>query len=321
MDTLGTHGQGSLPLPPPIGPPFLAPRRRLPPWIRQFGLPAVLFLMTVGTTALAGAWQLGLDPLRHPAVLVRGLPFAATLLLILLAHEFAHYVTARRYGLPTSLPYFLPVPSFIGTFGAFIRIHSPILQRRALIDIGASGPLVGFGLSLVAVAVGLAFSTVVEESRVGGLMLGEPLIFTALSRLVLGALPAHHDVLLHPIAFAGWIGLFVTALNLIPIGQLDGGHVAYAVLGTRQGSLAILMVGVLLGLGFGWPGWGGPPTWSGWPGWYLWAGLTAVLGVRHPPVADAEMALDRRRTVIGWLALLVFVLTFTPKPFAFGEGP
>ena len=294
--------------------------RRVSQWARQFGLPAGLFLMTVGTTMLAGAWQLGLDPLRHPAALVDGLPFAATLLTILLAHEFAHYITARQYGLPTSLPYFLPFPSLIGTFGAFIRIHSPILQRRALIDIGASGPLVGFVLSLVAVGVGLAFSTVVETSPAGGLQLGEPLIFTALSRLVLGTLPDHHDVLLHPIAFAGWIGLFVTALNLIPIGQLDGGHVAYAILGTRQASLAILMVGVLLGLGFGWPGWGGWPAWSGWPGWYLWAGLTAVLGVRHPSVAD-ETALDRRRTIIGWVTLLVFVLTFTPKPFAFGDGP
>ncbi len=313
MDPFKTNGWS------PIHEPTLAEPGRRAPW-RRLLVPGLLFLITVATTLIAGAWQQGLDPLRHPAHLVRGVPFAFTLLLILLTHELAHYVTSRRYGLPTSLPYFLPAPSFIGTFGAFIRMHAPILQRRALIDIGASGPLVGFAVSVVAVVIGLALSTVVGE-RSGGIQLGEPLIFKALAYLVLGIPPPDHDILLHPIAFAGWIGLFVTSLNLIPIGQLDGGHVAYAVFGRRQATLSIATIVMLIGLGFGWPGWGGLPAWSGWPGWYVWAGLTAVLGVRHPPVADAEQALDRRRQVLGWLTLAVFLLTFTPRPFATGDEP
>lgn len=273
--------------------------RRHFPWINL-----VLFLATVFTTLMAGALQQGVNVFRNPVGLVSGIPFSFTLMAILLTHEMGHYLTSRRHGVGATLPFFIPAPSIIGTFGAFIRMTSPIMNKRALIDIGASGPIAGFIVAILSVAVGLNYSLVIETPTAEGLKLGSPLIFSAISDLTIGPIPDGHDVLLHPIAFAGWIGLFVTALNLIPIGQLDGGHVVYAVFGRRHRTISLIMIPVLILLGI-----------YGWPGWFLWAFLPLIFGINHPPVLDADSPLDRNRQIIGWISLAIFVLTFTPTPF------
>ncbi len=273
----------------------------------SYRIHVILFVATVFTTLLAGALMEGTNPLRNPSSLAKGIPFSFTLMTILLTHEMGHYLTAKRYGVPATLPYFIPappIPFLIGTFGAFIRMKSPILTKKAILEIGASGPIAGFVVAIVAVIVGLNQSQVVSETSTSTtLKLGAPLIFDFLNRLLLDV-PEGSDVLLHPVAFAGWIGLFVTALNLIPIGQLDGGHVVYALLGKRHIMVSIGMVGVLLVMGF-----------IGWPGWYFWAFLTAILGVRHPPMVDPEVVLETKQKLIGWLSLAIFVLCFTPNPF------
>lgn len=267
----------------------------------------ILFVATVFTTLLAGALMEGADLFHNPASIAKGIPFSFTLMAILLTHEMGHYLTAKNYGVPATLPYFIPappIPFLIGTFGAFIRMKSPILTKRAILEIGASGPIAGFVVALVAVMIGLNLSQVVTEtSSPAALKLGAPLIFNFLNDLLL-EVPEGSDVLLHPVAFAGWIGLFVTALNLIPIGQLDGGHVVYALLGKKHKMVSIGMIGVLLVMGF-----------IGWPGWYVWAFLTAILGVKHPPMVDPETFLLPRQKFIGWFSLAIFVLCFTPNPF------
>src|SRR5881628_4080364 len=242
-------------------PPFLsldqeeeAPEARL----SDLALPIVLFLLTVFTTLWAGAYATRSNPkegplqflLSDPAALLKGLPFAGTLMGILVTHEFGHYLFSRIHRVPASLPLFLPgPPHFIGTFGAIIRMRSPILSRRALFDIGVAGPIAGFVVAVVALVIGLSLSKVVTNEAVYGLHLGEPLLLQFVSWLVLGPLPQGYDVVLHPVGFAAWFGLFVTSLNLIPIGQLDGGHVAYALWGTRQRTMALAIVPIMLALG------------------------------------------------------------------------
>jgi membrane-associated protease RseP (regulator of RpoE activity) len=184
-------------------------------------------------------------------------------------------------------------------------MRSPILNRKALFDIGVAGPIAGFVVAVAALVVGLELSTIVENERAFGIHLGEPLLLQLVSWLVLGSVPEGYDVVLHPIGFAAWFGLFVTSLNLIPIGQLDGGHVAYALWGERQRTMALAIVPVLLVLGF-----------IGWPGWFLWAGMAGMLGLTHPPVVDPHAALGRTRVWVGWFALAIFVLTFAPIPFS-----
>ncbi|MGQ0810752.1 MAG: site-2 protease family protein [Nitrospiraceae bacterium] len=277
-------------------------------------LPIGLFVLTVFTTLWAGAYQTNTSPfvgawrflINDPAVLWRGVPFAATLLVILVTHEFGHYLLSRLHRVPASLPLFIPgPPHFIGTFGAIIRMRGPIMHRKALFDIGVAGPIAGFVVAVLALIVGLKLSKVVSGQTSYGLHLGEPLLLQLLSWVVIGPLPAKADVLLHPIGFAAWFGLFVTSLNLIPIGQLDGGHVAYALWGTRQRTMALAIVPILIVLGF-----------VGWPGWFLWAGMAGMLGLAHPPVLDPEAALGRTRILIGWGALAIFILTFAPVPFS-----
>ena len=182
-------------------------------------------------------------------------------------------------------------------------MRSPILNRQALFDIGVAGPIAGFVVAVIALVIGLRWSTVVVDQGFFGLRLGEPLLLQFFSWLVLGPTPEGYDVILHPVAFAAWFGLFVTSLNLIPIGQLDGGHVAYALWGNRQRSIALAVVPVLLFLGF-----------IGWPGWFLWAGMAGILGLAHPPVMDPETRLGPIRMWIGWAAIAIFALTFAPVP-------
>ena len=270
-------------------------------------LPGILFIATVFTTLLAGALFQGANPFRNPASLVQGIPFSFTLLAILLTHEFGHYFASKRHGVPVTLPYFIPappVPFIIGTFGAFIRMKGPILRKKALLDIGAAGPIAGFIVTIPAIIIGLQQSEVVRLDGAGGLLLGNPLLFSFLSEWIIGPLPEGHDVILHPIAFAGWIGLLVTFLNLIPIGQLDGGHVGYALLGEKQRYVSLAMVGILIFMGI-----------YAWPGWFLWAFLTAVLGTGHPPIIDGDQPLDSKSRMVGLVTLIIFVLCFIPVPF------
>jgi membrane-associated protease RseP (regulator of RpoE activity) len=274
---------------------------------RQYGIPLFLFILTCITTLGAGALQIGINPFDEPGRIMEGAPFALPLMLILLSHEFGHYFASRFHHVNATLPYFIPAPSIIGTFGAFIKMKSPIETRKALIDIGASGPLVGFVFSVMASIVGLVLSDIreVPQNVEGMLLLGDSLLFTSLSDIILGPVPEGSDIFLHPIAFAGWIGLFVTALNLIPIGQLDGGHVTYAFLGSDDHrKLSMLLVGLLALCGFLY-----------WPGWAMWAFLMLVLGIKHPPVMYWEAPLDRRRRKIGFAAIIIFILTFPLNPF------
>ncbi len=274
---------------------------------RRYILPLILFIVTVFTTIFAGAMQQGADPIQNPLSLIEGIPFSFTLLLILGTHEFSHYFTSRMHGVRVTLPYFIPSPfPPVGTFGAFIKMKSPILTKEALIDIGISGPIGGFIVSIIAVMVGLNLSTVVSVGAYEGVKLGSPLIFEWLSGIIVGAPKEGYDILLHPVAFAGWIGFFVTFLNLLPIGQLDGGHIAYAILGERQRIVSIVMIPVLLFLGY-----------YGWHGWFLWAILVSILGIRHPPIIDPEIPIDRRHRLLGLAALVMFTITFIPIPFSF----
>ena len=275
---------------------------------RDFLIPIALFILTVATTIIAGALQKGVNPFQEPFRLIEGIPFSLTLLTILLTHEFGHFFASRRHGVKASFPYFIPAPPpfLVGTFGAVIKTRSPIMDKRALLDIGAIGPLSGFLTSIIMTVIGLNFSTIItipEEKEVLGL--GSSLIFSILSYFVIGPVPEGQDILLHPIAFAGWIGFFITSLNLLPIGQLDGGHIIYAVFGKWHRLISITMIGILVIFGI-----------FTWQGWLLWAMLVTLLGIKHPPLMDGQIALDRRRKIIGWLSLAVFVLTFIPLPIA-----
>jgi len=279
--------------------PVSVPGRRL--WVH-----GLLFIATVASTLFAGSVQQGVNPLETPSGWIRGIPFSFTLLAILLTHEMGHYLTSRWHRVDASLPYFIPSPTFIGTFGAFIRMRSPIMEKRALLDIGASGPIAGFIVSIAAVGIGLKYSTVVQSQDLSGLGLGAPLIFQFISYWVLGPVGEGYDVVLHPVAFAGWIGLFVTALNLIPIGQLDGGHVVFAILERKHRLISLSMVPILFAMGF-----------FGWSGWYVWAVLPLLIGIGHPPTKDPDERLDPARRAVAWTTLAIFVLCFTPEPFFF----
>ncbi len=265
----------------------------------------LLFIFTLFSTLVAGALQKGINLLKEPGRIHEGLPFSLTLMTILMSHELSHYFASKKHHTKATLPYFIPAPSIIGTFGAFIKMKSPIITRKALVDIGASGPIAGFIISVLASIIGLSYSKVISLTHTeGALGLGDSILFSLLSRLILGVTPDSYDILLHPVAFAGWIGLFVTSLNLLPIGQLDGGHIAYALLGERHRYVSKVLVGVLLLLGLFF-----------WEGWALWALLMLILGLRHPPVLYWEIPLDPKKRFIGWLALIIFVLTFIPAPF------
>jgi membrane-associated protease RseP (regulator of RpoE activity) len=240
-------------------------------------------------------------------LLVRGLWYSATILAILGCHEFGHYLACRYYGVDASLPYFLPAPLLTGTLGAVIRIREPIATKRMLFDIGIAGPIAGFLVAVPAIFIGVAMSNVVRvpEGFVG-FELGEPLLFQAAAGLLWGAIPDGYSLNMHPMAFAGWFGLLATALNLFPIGQLDGGHISYAVLGPRSVYVTLLTFVVALVLAYFYRS------------WVVWTGLLALmlfmLGPRHPRVFDEHVPLDRARMLLAAAALVIFVLCFTPAP-------
>lgn len=246
--------------------------------------------------AIAAMWS-------HPVEVLTGLPFSLTLLTILLAHEFGHYLACRYYRVDASLPYFIPFPSFIGTLGAFIRIRSPIYSRQVLFDIGIAGPLAGFVFLLPALAIGLAYSKILPgiASR-GDLIMGVPPLMWLLDKAIFpGIAPA--DIYLHPVARAAWVGIFATALNLLPIGQLDGGHILYSFVGDRHKLLSKIFVAALLPLGL---------FTRYWP-WFLWAVLLYIFCLRHPSIFDSARLSPGRRW-LGYLALAIFLLCFMATP-------
>lgn len=288
---------------PPAAPPVWVPAATLTRRSRLRPIHVVLFVATLFTTTLAGSFQAGVNPLADWRLLAHGLPFSATLMGILLVHEMGHYLTSRVHGVEATPPYFIPGPPFlVGTFGAFIRMHTPT-SRKALFDVGAAGPWAGFLVAIPAVFYGLSLSEVrTLAPQSGGLVLGESLVFTWLARLALGVTPSDATILLHPIALAGWFGLFVTFLNLLPVGQLDGGHVVYALLGRRHRLVARVGVLVIIGLAF-----------LGWQGWLMWAVLVTMLGLDHPPTVD-DTPLDPARRAAAWLTIVLFAITFMPVP-------
>ena len=264
----------------------------------------LLFIATFFTTLISGALLNGVIPWEEPEKIYRGLPFSLTLLLILMVHELSHYFTSRRHHVSATLPYFIPAPPIIGTFGAIIKMKPPIPDKRSLIDIGASGPIGGFIIAIIACVIGLSLSEVKPAGALdGGLAFGSSLLFSFLSEIVLQTGPEEYDVMLHPVAFAGWIGLLVTSLNLLPIGQLDGGHIVYALFGEKHRLIAKITIPILIVMGI-----------TLWPGWIVWAILMIIMGYKHPPVVYPHIQLDKNRKIIGWISLAIFILTFTPMP-------
>ncbi len=250
---------------------------------------------------------------RHPVALAAGLPFALTLLTILLAHELGHFFACRHHHIRSSYPFFIPFPSLMGTFGAFILIRSPIRTTRALFDVGASGPLVGFLLAVPALAYGVLHAKIVpglDDTRTVDLAFGTPLLLRLFASVL------HPDVhpgmlLLNPIGRAAWVGLFATSLNLLPVAQLDGGHILRSLDPRLHLYVSMLLPLALLSLGlFGF-----------WQGWYVWGIL--LLGMRFlriPPIYDPT-PLDPLRRLGAFLALLVFLLCFMPAPLYFSPNP
>jgi membrane-associated protease RseP (regulator of RpoE activity) len=321
---------------------FLAPP---PPRRARLWLHILLLVLTLFTTLVVGARleynflhnlpsfslqddTLPMFPLswilRSPSNILLGLPFAGALMAILLSHEMGHYVYCMRYGVNATLPYFIPAPTLIGTLGAFIRIKSPIRSRDALFDIGIAGPIAGFVVATLVLIWSLWLSKPMPvNAAVSDVQFGMPLIF----HVVYGAVGFFRGpgtwqvplsrVYLHPTGVAAWVGMFATALNLLPGGQLDGGHIVYAVWPRAHRHVGNLVIGILLPLGFvaifrekGWI----DPSWAGWAGWLVWVIFIGVSGLRHPIVPQYP-GVDRRRRWLALVALAMFILTFVPEPF------
>jgi membrane-associated protease RseP (regulator of RpoE activity) len=237
---------------------------------------------------------------------VQGIYYSVAIMTILLSHEMGHYFMSRRYGVPATLPYFLPFPlSPFGTFGAIIKMRGVICDKKALFDIGVAGPLAGFIVAVPFIVLGIKWSTVTAISpEMQAIQLGDPLIFKILQSLLIGKIPAGYDLVLHPFGFAGWVGLFVTALNLLPVGQLDGGHILYALFGERSKWIFMTVIFALAMVAIFYN-----------PGWLFLVILLLIFGMRHPQPMDAVTPLDARRKLLAFAILLIFILSFTPAPF------
>lgn len=266
----------------------------------------MLFALTFVTTTWAGAVYQGVDVTRSPGAILAGLPYSVGLLLILGVHEFGHYFAARAHDIKVTPPFFIPFPFALGTFGAFIQMRSPTPTRRALFDVAIAGPLAGFVIAVPAVMIGLQSSQVIPASVApeGG-TLSSSLLFSMLSRFVLGDLSNRgYMIQLSPLAFAGWLGLLVTALNLLPIGQLDGGHIARAMFGSRTGERisaatmgGLLLLAVLV-----------------WPGLLLWALIIFLIAGRGVPPLNDLSPLAIRQLWLGYAAFAILALILVPMP-------
>jgi membrane-associated protease RseP (regulator of RpoE activity) len=289
-----------------------APRDTFP-WVN-----VVLFGLTCLSTLIVGAVLMApftdrldesatsfiRDIFRTPSILLSGLPFSIAIMGILFAHEMGHYLTCRYYGIDATLPYFIPAPTLVGTMGAFIKIRSPIHHRPALLEVGIAGPIAGFLLSVPTLIIGLSRSSFITiDPNQAGFGLGEPLIFKLAEILMGKTPPAGMDINLHPIGIAAWFGFLATALNLLPVGQLDGGHIAYALFGRLHRKISHGFLFFLIPLGIFY-----------WQGWLVWATALLFLGLRHPVTVDDSVPLSRRHFWLGWFALLMFILCFTPMP-------
>jgi len=308
--------------PPTVVPPQIIWQTR-PKFRDRVWLHVVLLAATIATTTLAGAAHydsfatdfgtraLGLSA---SALFLRGFWYSGTILTILGLHELGHYLACRYYDVDASLPFFMPVPLPItGTLGAFIRIREPIRSKRTLFDIGIAGPLAGFLVAVPALFIGISMSHIVREPNLAALPpgvisyeIGEPLLFRLVSRLVWGTPADGYTLNMHPVAFGAWFGLLATALNLFPVGQLDGGHISYAVLGRKSTYVTLAMVAVALTL-----------TYLS-RSWLVWTGLMIVMlfvfGPRHPRTLDEHVPLDRARIALAVVALVMLILCFTPVP-------
>lgn len=271
----------------------------------------VLLLLTIITTTFVGAQYsqtcagffsraFSLDFWRDSVRLLNGLAFSLSVLAILSTHELGHYVLARKHRIAVTLPYFIPAPIGLGTLGAFIRLKAPIESRKSLFDVGIAGPLAGLAVALPVFVLGLLFSNV---QACGRSVYGNSIFVDALSALVHGSHPRGWILVMHPLAYAGWVGFLMTGLNLLPIGQLDGGHVTYAILGRYATLIAQVAFFVMIALSVVYPG------------WLVWAFLILVLGLRHPPPLNDVTPLDTPRRVLGIATMLFALLIIVPVPF------
>jgi membrane-associated protease RseP (regulator of RpoE activity) len=259
--------------------------------MRRTWIHIVLFILTVAST-----W------------VTVSLSYCIAIMLILLGHEMGHYFMSRRNSMMASLPFFLPLPiiSPFGTLGAIIRMEGSLPSRKAIFDTGVAGPLISFLLSTPAIYFGLKLSETIPASQVKGevIRLADPLLFSLLQGLVMGSVPSNYEVMVHPIAYAGWVGLFVTAFNLLPVGQLDGGHVAYALFGKKSRNIFAIAIGIMAFIFVFYS-----------IVWFLPLVLMVLFGLRHPIPSDDQTPLDMRRKLIGGLVFLFLILSFTPSPF------
>jgi membrane-associated protease RseP (regulator of RpoE activity) len=273
--------------------------------LKRYALHGGLFFLTVLST-----WYVVAVGYDAAGVLVYrpldGLIYSVSIMTILLAHEMGHYLVSRRYGVTATLPFFIPFPfSPFGTFGAVIKMRGVIADKKALFDIGVAGPLSGFILSLPCAFIGVALSHAVKvDPSSNPVTLGEPLLLKLFERVLVGELPHGYDLLIHPLGFAGWVGLFVTALNLLPVGQLDGGHIVYAAFGSKSKFIPRVLIILLLLFAVFYNA-----------GWLVLAVLLMVFGLGHPDPVDPFTPLDGKRKVLALAMLAVFVLSFVPAPF------
>jgi membrane-associated protease RseP (regulator of RpoE activity) len=287
---------------------------------RRWPLHVLLFLLTCVTTFLVTG--LALTPDGGIRILWSdGLSYSIGLMAILLSHEMGHYIMSVRWGVHATLPYFIPFPDIpwiaqspFGTLGAVIAMKSPIPNRRALIDIGAAGPLAGFAVTLVVLTVGISLSSIQPLPQgwpppgYSAYIFGDSLLFRGLAWLILGPVPDGSDIFLHPLARAGWVGMFVTALNLLPIGQLDGGHIAFALYRKHYRKIVSVVTVVLIGMVF--------VSMV----WLLFAVMAVFLGRRHPPPLDDTDPVDRTRRIVGYICIAILVLSFIPVPLEIVTG-
>ena len=285
--------------------------RPVRPWLHW-----LLFGLTFLTTTWAGALHQGTNLLYEPERFAVGLPYSIGLLLILGVHELGHYFTAKRHGIHVTPPFFIPVPFALGTFGAFIQMKSPTEHRRALFDVAVAGPLAGLVVAIPALLIGLENSEVlaagVEPTRgmMRGTSVGSSVLFALLSKLMLGPeLQYGHLLRLSPLAFAGWLGLLVTALNLLPIGQLDGGHMARSMFGSRIGATisTVAMWSLLLLALFVWPG------------LLFWAIIVFFIAGRGTPPLNDLTPISAGRQWLGYATFLILALILIPLPHAFWD--
>lgn len=276
----------------------------------------LLFVATLATTTWAGALQAGVNLLQQPERFTVGLPYSLGLLLILGAHELGHYFTAKAHNIRVTPPYFIPIPFALGTFGAFIKIKSTTPDRRALFDVAVAGPLAGLVFAIPALLFGLRMSHVITENtpsglQNGGVAIGSSVLLACLAKMSLGAsvLEGNH-LQLHPLAFAGWLGLIVTALNLLPIGQLDGGHISHALFGSRKAhGLSMVALAALFFLAL-----------FVWPGLMFWAFIVFfIAGTHDAPAANDVSAVDFPRRALGCFAFLLLLLIIVPVPHSLYE--